>query len=110
MTPRAIPGIVLAVVALSIGLSVAAIGQSVLSICEYTPPESHIERLNLQGSFQWYDGPFADDRMRTISMSAGADYGALVSSEAYGRRLDLVAESRIEADAWSLDLRGDGDL
>jgi len=90
--------------------SFRATAQNVLSVCDYTPPESHVERLSLQGSFQWYDGPFSDDRMRTVSLTAGADYGALVSSEAYGRRLDLVAETQIEGDTWAFDLRGDGDL
>ena len=85
-------------------------GQSLLSICDYTPPESRITSLNLQGSFQWYDGPYADDRTRTASMTAGADYGNLFSSAAFGHRLDAHAELRGTADEWSFALRGDGDL
>jgi len=110
MRRRVSHGIVLAALTLSIGVHSPAIGQSVLSVCDYTPPESRLERLSLQGSFQWYDGPFADDRTRTVSLVAAADYGALISSEPYGRRLDLYAEARTAANAWSLDLRGDGDL
>jgi hypothetical protein len=66
--------------------------------------------LSLQGSFQWYDGPYADDRARTVSMTAGADYGNLFSSAAFGHRLDAHAELRGTEHEWSFALRGDGDL
>ncbi len=87
-----------------------ATGQPLLSICDYTPLESRITSLNLQGSLQWYDGPYTDDRTRTVSMTAGADYGNLFSSDAFGHRLDAHAELRGGADEWSFALRGDGDL
>ena len=99
--------LVLAALACPIG---QAAGQSLLSICDYTPPESRIVSADLRGSFQWYDGPYADDRARAVSMTAGADYGNLFSSDAFGHRLDAHAELRGTADQWSLDFRGDGDL
>jgi hypothetical protein len=87
-----------------------AIGQPLLSVCDYEPPESRLTGLSLQGSFQWYDGPYADDRTRTVSMTVGADYGDLFSSAAFGHRLDAHGELRGTADEWSFALRGDGDL
>jgi hypothetical protein len=99
--------LVLAALACPIG---QAIGQPVLSVCDYTPPESRLMSLNLQGSFQWYDGPYADDRTRTVLLTAGADYGVLFSSSSSGHRLDANAELRGSAAEWSFALRGDGDL
>ncbi len=88
----------------------AGVAQSVLSVCDYTPPESRLESLTLQGMFQWYDGPFADDRMGSVLMTAGAEYGNLFSSPGSGHRLDTVAELRGTLEAWTFAIRGDGDL
>ena len=33
-----------------------------ITVCNYESPESRISDLALQGSFNWYDGPYADDR------------------------------------------------
>jgi len=90
--------------------TVVADAQAIRSVCDYTPPESRLETLALQGSFQWYDGPFTDDRMRSVTLSSSADYSTLFSSESFGRRFDTHAEVRTKADTWSFDLRGDGDL
>jgi hypothetical protein len=106
---RRLSAVVLVLAALGGPIGQAA-GQTLLSICDYTPPESRIMTLNLQGSFQWYDGPYADDRARTVSMTAGADYGNLFSSTASGHRFDVHAELRGSATEWAFALRGDGDL
>lgn len=102
-------GIVVLVLA-ALSTLMAQADQPLLSICDYTPPESRLMSLNLQGSFQRYDGPYADDREHAVSATATADSGILFSSEAFGHRLDAHAELRGSADEWSFALRGDGDL
>ncbi len=106
MRDRVIIGVVLA----TLVASLSAMSQTVLSVCDYTPPESRLESLNLQGTFQWYDGPFADDRTQSVLMTAGAEYDNLFSSAGSGHRLDTVAELRGSLDEWSFSVRGDGDL
>ena len=106
---RAINGIALGLAAVAL-VSALAVGQAMLSVCDYEPPESRLTSLNLQGSFQWYDGPYADDRTRTISLSAGADYGLLFSSPSSGHRVDATAELRGSAAELTFVVRGDGDL
>ena len=102
-------GVLLVLAGLGFG-SHHAIAQPVLSVCDYTPPESHIRDLGLRGSFQWYDGPYADDRARTISITAGADYALLISSPTSGHRVDAVADILGSTDEWTFSLRGDGDV
>jgi len=106
---RKLTGITLVLV-ISTAFHAATVAQSLLSVCDYTPPESHLESLSLQGAFQWYDGPYADDRTRALSLTAGADYGTLFSSASFGRRFDGHAEAHGSAEMWSFAIRGNGDL
>jgi len=89
---------------------VPAAAQSVLSICDYTPPESRVTSLSFQGNLQWYDGPFLDDRTRVLSATASAEYELLYSSDASGHRIDAFTELRGDESGWSFALRGDSDL
>ena len=77
-------GIAITLVAVVLLLTHAA-GQSVLSVCDYAAPESRLSDLRLQGSFQWYDGPYLDDRERAVSATVNADYGYLFSSPTSGQ-------------------------
>ena len=84
--------------------------QHVLSVCQYEPPESRVSTLGLQGSFSWYDGPFADDRNRAISAGLTIDYTGLYSAASLGRQLDGRVEVRGSNDGWMFDLSGAGSL
>ena len=64
-------------------LSSVALGAA-FSVCDYEPPESRIIDLSLQGSFNWYDGPFADDRNQAMAASLISEYASLFSSPASG--------------------------
>jgi len=71
-------------VALFLVLSLSAITWGAgLSVCDYEPPESRIADLSLLGSFNWVDGPYADDRNRSISASLVGDYTGIYSSAAF---------------------------
>ena len=94
-----------------LALSMPAVAQrGMLSVCDYQPPESRISDLGLQGSFSWYDGPYADDRNRTISASVLAEYAWLFSSDSFGQSLDTRTEIRGANDGWSIDVSGSGSL
>jgi hypothetical protein len=94
-----------------LALSMPAVAQrGMLSVCDYQPPESRISDLGLQGSFSWYDGPYADDRNRAISASVLADYAWLFSSDSFGQSLDTRTEIRGANEGWSVDVSGSGSL
>jgi len=80
------------------------------SICDYRPPESRISDLGVQGSFSWYDGPYADDRERSVSAGLVADCSLLHSSVSSARTFD----GRVEVDGtrvgWTADAGGSGSL
>ena len=84
--------------------------QRVLSVCDFEPPESRISNLSLQGSFNWYDGPFADDRNRAISAGFTADYSGLYNSASLGRQFDARTELRGANSGWTIDFTGSGSL
>jgi len=98
------------VLAMVVLVGVGAWGQSVLSVCDYAPPESHLTGLSLQGSFLWYDGPYADDRTRSLTAKVAADYSLLVSTETSGHELAALTEVRFADGALSYDVSGTGDL
>jgi hypothetical protein len=99
----------LAVVILAASLPAIA-QQGTLSICDYEPPESRISDLGVQGTFNWYDDPYADDRDRAISASFVADYEGLYSSLAFARALNAHTEVRGAGDGWTANLSGAGSL
>jgi hypothetical protein len=84
--------------------------QQTLSVCQYEPPESRVSNLSLQGSFNWYDGPFADDRNRAISAGLTADYSGLYNSASFGRQFDARGELRGTDSGWTIDFTGSGSL
>jgi len=96
------------VIAVLLGLGVQ--GQSVLSVCDYAPPQSRLTALGLQGSFLWYDGPYTDDRMRSLTATAAADYSLLVSTETSGHELAARTELRVADGDWAYELDGSGDI
>jgi len=81
-----------------------------LAVCQYEPPESRISDLRMQGSFNWYDGPYADDRNRAIVVSLSADYASLLSTESSARQLDAHGSVRGGDASWTMDLSGAGSL
>lgn len=97
------------VIILAISLSGAVLGGT-LSVCNYAPPESRISDLGLQGSFNWYDGPFADDRNRSMSASLVGDYSGMISSASFGQALDARTEILANSTGWTASLFGSGSL
>ena len=81
-----------------------------LSVCNYEPPESRISDLGLQGSFNWYDGPYADDRNRAISASLVGNYTGIYSSPSFGQVVDIRTEMRADESGWTASLSGSGSL
>jgi len=81
-----------------------------LSVCNYEPPESRISDLGLQGSFNWYDGPYADDRNRAISASLVGNYTGIYSSASFGQVVDARTEMRADENGWTASLSGSGSL
>lgn len=79
------------------------------NLCRFSQPESRVSDLSLQGSFSWYDGPFSDDRNRTISASLIADYQGLRSTSALEQGINSKVELRGADAGWSFDLAGSGD-
>ena len=80
------------------------------AVCDYEPPESRISDLGLQGSFTWYDGPYADDRMRAISATLMADYTGMMSTAGFGQMLDARTEVRGSGEGWTANLDGSGSI
>jgi len=99
----------IALMLLAFSLSIITLG-STLSVCDYEPPESRISDLGLLGSFHWADGPYADDRNRTISASLVGDYTGIYSSESFGQALDARTEFRADDNGWMASLLGSGSL
>ena len=81
-----------------------------LSVCDYEPPESRIADLSLLGSFNWVDGPYADDRNRSISASLVGDYTGIYSSASFAQALDARTEIWANDDDWTASLFGSGSL
>ena len=100
---------VIAVIILTILLPAVVLGGT-LSVCNYEPPESRISDLGLQGSFNWYDGPYSDDRNRAISASLVGDYTGIYSSASFGQAFDARTEMRADANGWTASLSGSGSL
>lgn len=90
-------------------LSVVAWGAT-LSVCSYEPPESRVSDFGLLGSFNWYDGPYADDRNRSISASLVGDYTGMTSSASFGQSLDARTEIRADDNGWLASVFGSGSL
>jgi len=84
--------------------------QRALTVCDYRPPESRVSTLDLQGSFSMYDGPYADDRGRSVSASLVADYGLLHTSEALAQQVDLLADIRGKTSGWTAELESAASL
>ncbi len=98
-------------VTLSLVISLSAITWGAgLSVCDYEPPESRIADLSLLGSFNWVDGPYADDRNRSISASLVGDYTGMTSSASFAQALDARTEIWVNDDEWTASLFGSGSL
>ena len=94
---------------LVLSLSVITWGAG-LSVCDYEPPESRIADLSLLGSFNWVDGPYADDRNRSISASLVGDYTGIYSSASFAQAVDARTEIWADDDGWTASLFGSGSL
>jgi len=98
-------GVLLALATVSVAAQLGA-----LSACDYEPPESRIFDLGVQGSLNWYDGPYTDDRNRTMSAALISEYNSLYSSPSSGWAVDGRAEIRRDGASWGADLVGSGSL
>mgnify|MGYP005839693869 CR=1 FL=1 len=95
---------------LTVALLSSVTSGSTLSVCSYEPPESRVSDLGILGSFNWYDGPYADDRNRALSASLVGDYKTMISSASFGRAIDARTEIRADDNGWTADLSGSGSL
>jgi hypothetical protein len=89
---------------------VATAQRSVVSVCDYDPPESHVLGLTIQGSFNWYDGPYLDDRSRTVAGTLLADFSRLDISSQFGQQIDARGEVRGTNVGWTANLDTTGSL
>ena len=91
-------------------LSTNALAQNLeQNLCIFSQPESRVSDLSFQGSFSWYDGPYADDRNRAVSASVMADYQGLRSTSALEQGINAKMELRGADVGWSLSVAGSGD-
>lgn len=82
----------------------------IVDVCDYEPPESHVTDLLIQGSFTWYDGPYVDDRSRTVAGMLTASFSRLDASPTFGGRIDGRGELRGMDNGWSAALTGAGSV
>ena len=75
-----------------------------ISPCDYAPAESSFVRLSAEGSLQWYDDAYADDRGSSLSGSTLADFQHLYASGSFGYRL----EANTELSLWPEELLIEG--
>ncbi len=88
--------------------AVAAPG--IVDVCDYDPPESHVVDVLMQGSFNWYDGPYLDNRSRTVAASLLAEFSRLDAWSTFGGTIDGRGELRGTTDGWSASLTGSGNV
>jgi len=79
---------------------------TVLTPCDYTPAESRLMSLALQGSLQWLDDAFLSDVADMVTGSLLTDFVQLFESLPFGYRLDGRADLAFSATAFSLELSG----
>jgi hypothetical protein len=82
----------------------------IATVCDYAPPESRTTDLSLQGSFSWYDGPYADDRNQSLSADLLADFSSFYASESSGSQMDARTELKGSNSGWSATAKGSGSL
>ena len=79
-----------------------------LSPCAYTPAESRLTQLAVQGSFQLYDDPYRDDRNSAFTGTLQADFTRLLDSERFGYRLDGRGRIGLSPSGLDPQLQGSG--
>ncbi len=67
-------------------------------------------RLSTQGSLQWYDDAYADDRDSSLSGGALADFQHLYASGSFGYRLEANAELVLRPEDLQLEAGFSGDF
>ncbi len=82
----------------------------IATVCDYAPPESRTIDLTLQGSFNGYDGPYADDRNRSLSANVSADFSSFYASASSGSQIDARTEVKGSNSGWSATATGSGSL
>jgi len=80
-----------------------------LSPCDYAPAESSFVRLSTEGSLQWYDDAYADDRGSSLSGSALADFQQIYASGSFGYRLEANAELLLRLEDLQIEASVAGD-
>jgi len=102
--------VALTLVCLLLGSIGAVAASGIVDVCDYDPPESHVVDLLMQGSFNWYDGPYLDDRSRAVAGSLLAEFSRLDAWSTFGGTIDGRGELRSTTDGWSASLTGSGNV
>ena len=80
-----------------------------LSPCDYAPAESAFLRLSTEGSLQWYDDAYTDDRGSSLSGSALADFEQIYDSGSFAYRLDANTELSLRPEDLQIEASVAGD-
>ena len=72
--------------------------------CDYSPAESRLMSLTLQGNLQWLDDAFFSDAADMLTGGFSADFVRLFESLPFGYRLEGKTDLSFSAAAFSLDL------
>ena len=80
-----------------------------ISPCDYAPAESSFVRLSTEGSIQWYDDAYADDRGSSLSGSAVADFERIYDSGSFAYRLDANTELSLRPEDLQIEASIAGD-
>jgi hypothetical protein len=79
-----------------------------LSPCDYTPAESFLTQLSVQGSFQMYDDPYRDDRESTFTGVIQTDFSRLSDSERFGYRAEVKGRTALSPSGLDPQVTGSG--
>jgi len=80
-----------------------------ISPCDYAPAESSFVRLSTEGSLQWYDDAYTDDRGSSLSGSALADFRHIVASGSFAYRLEANTELSLRPEDLQIEASVAGD-
>jgi len=80
-----------------------------LSPCDYAPAESSFVRLSTEGSLQWYDDAYTDDRGSSLSGSALADFRQIYDSGSFAYRVEASTELSLRPEDLQIEATVAGD-
>jgi len=80
------------------------------SPCDFSPAESRFTQLNVQGSGQWFDDPYRDDRNNSLTTTLNADYTHLTDTGTVGYRLEGNGQLGLTGGEFDAQLDATGNL